>query len=207
METPLQISFRDMETSPAVEDRIRDEVGKLSEFYRPIIGCRVIVEIPHQHRQIGNRFHVRIHLKVPGGEIVAEHEPGLHASVRDFGIEKRSKDQEVAAPHKDVYVAIRDAFKSARRQLEDFAREQRGDVKHHPVRRRGIIRQILPEKGSGYIETAEGKGFYFDLGSLPAGASAELEVGDEVGFLEQPGDEAPIALSIEAPGRKRGAGR
>ena len=131
MQIPLQISFRNMESSAAVESRVREEVDKLGEFYEHIIGSRVMVEIPHRHREVGKRFHVRVYLTVPGGEIVASNEPSLHASRQDLDTEVRQKDKETAAPHKDAYVAIRDAFKAARRQLQDFAREQRGEVKYH----------------------------------------------------------------------------
>lgn len=133
MRIPLQVSFRNMETSPAVEDRIREELAKLSQFYDRITNCRVMVEIPHRHREAGKRFHIRIYLTVPGGEIVVKQEPSRHTMLRDFAIEKRQKIQETAAPHKDIYVAIRDAFKTARRQLQDFVRAQRGEVKYHEI--------------------------------------------------------------------------
>ena len=50
MQIPLQISFRNMDASDAVEADIRDKVGKLDRFYERITGCRVIVEAPHRHR-------------------------------------------------------------------------------------------------------------------------------------------------------------
>ncbi len=131
MEIPLQVSFHNMETSPAVEDRIRSEAGKLSEFYDPIIRCRVTVDVPHRHRQSGKRFKVTIHLTVPGGEIVVNNKPSRHSEIQDLNVERRRKRQEVAAPWKDVYVSIRDAFDAAKRQLEELSREQRGDVKTH----------------------------------------------------------------------------
>jgi hypothetical protein len=34
------------------------------------------------------------------------HKPSLGGSIRQTGTEKRKKEQEVAAPHKDIYVAI-----------------------------------------------------------------------------------------------------
>lgn len=200
MEIPLQISFRNMETSPAVEDRIREEVEKLSEFYRSIIGCRVMVEIPHRHRAEGKRFHVRIYLTVPGGEIVAEREPSLHAGIQDFDVEKRQKDQETAAPHKDVYVAIRDAFKSARRQLEDFAREQRGDVKRHPVRSEGVISRLFPDEGYGFIKTTGGEEIYFDRTSLPENAFDKLTVGTQIDFVEETAGKGTQAAVVRIAG-------
>jgi ribosome-associated translation inhibitor RaiA len=134
MQLPIQITFRNMDSSPAVEARVCEEAEKISEFYGGIMGCRVMIEIPHQHRQQGKRFHIRIDLTVPGGEIVVNQEPSLRGSIRQNGIEKRKKEQEVAAPHKDIYVAIRDAFKAARRQLQDYARKQSGAVKRHEGR-------------------------------------------------------------------------
>ena len=133
MEIPLQISFRNMDTSPAVEERIREEVGKLGEFCNRIMGCRVMSEMPHRHRGSGKRFHIRVYLTVPDGEIVASNEPSLHSSMQSSDVEERGKQQETAAMHKDIYVAIRDAFKAARRQLQDYVRQQRGQVKHHEV--------------------------------------------------------------------------
>ncbi len=131
MQIPLQISYRNMESSPAVDACIREEVDKLSEFYDRIIGCRVMVEIPHQHHQHGKRFHVRVDLTVPGGEIVVKHEPSLHTSAAQAEFERHTKGHETAGAHKDAYVALHDAFKTARRQLQDFARRQHGDVKRH----------------------------------------------------------------------------
>lgn len=131
MEIPLQISFHNMDSSTAVEERIRSEVKKLSEFYDPIIRCRVTVDVPHRHRQSGKRFQVMIYLTVPGGEIVVNNKPSRHSETQDLNLEKRRKRQEVAAPWKDVYVSIRDAFSAASRQLEELSREQRGDVKRH----------------------------------------------------------------------------
>jgi len=185
-----------MDPSPAVEARIREEVEKLSEFYDQIIGCRVMVEIPHQHRQTGNRFHIRIYLTVPGGEIVAKQEPSLHATVQDVEVEQRKKEQEVTAAHKDIFVAIRDAFKAARRQLQDFGREQRGEVKRHENRPRGAISQLFPEKGLGFIETVEGEELYFNKDSLLNNSFVTLTVGTAVDFVAKMGDKGLQASSV-----------
>ena len=67
---PVQITFRNMPPSDAVAARVQEEAEKLDEFYRRITSCRVIVEIPHRHHALGEQFHVRIELGVPGGEIV-----------------------------------------------------------------------------------------------------------------------------------------
>ena len=41
MEIPLQISFRNMDPSPAVEERIRKKAAKLERFHDRIIGCTI----------------------------------------------------------------------------------------------------------------------------------------------------------------------
>ncbi len=111
MQIPLQITYRHVEPTPAIENRIREEAAKLEKFYDRIISCRVMVELPHVHHRKGKLYHVRIDLKVPGKELVVAH--------------GHKKDP----AHEDLYVAIRDAFDEMQRQLEDHARRQRGRVK------------------------------------------------------------------------------
>ena len=60
MQTPLQITFRDMEPSAAVEANIREKAGKLEQFYDRIMSCRVVVEVPHGHQHQGRLYQVRI---------------------------------------------------------------------------------------------------------------------------------------------------
>jgi len=110
MQRPIQIRFHDVAHSDALETHIREKVAKLEELYPHITGCDVTVEMPARHKQQGKPFNVRIDLLVPGGELVVN---------RDL--------------HEDVYVALRDAFDAARRQLDDYGRKQRGDTKHHEM--------------------------------------------------------------------------
>ncbi|MGA9665867.1 MAG: ribosome-associated translation inhibitor RaiA [Gallionella sp.] len=119
MQIPLQITIRDIEHSDALEAHIREKAEKLDEFFERIMSCRVVVEMPHKHHHQGKQFNVRIDIGVPGSEIVVNRD---HAE--------------------DVYVALRDAFDAAKRQLEDYARKMRGDVKTHHTKWR-------PEAGDG----------------------------------------------------------
>jgi ribosomal subunit interface protein len=103
-----QITYRGMPHSPAMDARIREHALKLEEFHPRITHCRVVVNEPHEHKNKGNLFEVRVDVHVPGREIVATN--------------KR---------HEDAYVAITQAFDVMYRQLEDYARVQRGEVKRH----------------------------------------------------------------------------
>ncbi|MES2370216.1 MAG: HPF/RaiA family ribosome-associated protein [Pseudomonadota bacterium] len=48
MKTPLQITFRDIEHSDALEAHIREKAEKLETVFEPIMSCRVVVEMPHR---------------------------------------------------------------------------------------------------------------------------------------------------------------
>jgi hypothetical protein len=111
---------------------------KPDKFYSPIMSCRIVIEVPEHRRKYGGLHHVRIDLGVPGGELVVKHEPSLHSSAQEDE-EKTAKHLEVDVPHKKVDVAIRDAFRSARRQLQDYARRQRGDVKIHESQQGQVV--------------------------------------------------------------------
>jgi ribosome-associated translation inhibitor RaiA len=131
MRHPVQITWRDMAPSTAVGTKIREEAAKLEELYDRITSCRVMVEIPRRYQNGKYQFHVRIDLTVPGAEIVVNHEPTLHSSLQRLGGEEHGKGRELSAPHKDVYVAIRDAFKIARRNLQEYSHRQNGTIKHN----------------------------------------------------------------------------
>ena len=115
MQVPLHISFHGVDPSPALEARIREHAKKLEQFYDRIIGCDVAVELPHQHHRHGKQWHIRIQLSVPGNDIVVSRDPG------------RDED------HEDPYVALRDAFMAARRQLEDHVNKLRDDKQREPA--------------------------------------------------------------------------
>jgi ribosome-associated translation inhibitor RaiA len=129
MESLIEVIFRHMDHSPAVEARVREEAALLKRFFERIAGCRVVIEAPHQHRKHGAGYHVGISLSVPGNDIVVNHEPSLHGAVAQSEGAEEAKHQQPKANHEDVYVAIRDAFVAARRQLQDYARVLRGDTK------------------------------------------------------------------------------
>lgn len=75
MQLPLQISFRNMESSEAVASIIRAKAKKLDTFAPRIMGCRVVVQPAGRHHVHGNPYQVRIDLTLPGGEIAVTGRP------------------------------------------------------------------------------------------------------------------------------------
>jgi ribosomal subunit interface protein len=161
MQRPLEIRFRQMDSSPAIEARIREKAAELERFSDRITGCRVVVEKEHRHRHKGNLFRVRVEIGAPGKELAV-----THTGPRDHA-------------HEDVYVAIRDAFRAAVRQLEDHVRERGGKVKVHEVPLHGTVRMVDREGGFGFVETAQGE-VYFHRNSVVEGEFADIEPGCRV---------------------------
>lgn len=109
MHIPVDIAFRGMPVSPALEAAIHRWVARLGRVHPRILRCHVWVDQPHHRHRHGDRFQVKVVVALPGGEITCAHEPG----------------------DTNVYLAVSDAFAAARRRLQDAARIQRGDIKHH----------------------------------------------------------------------------
>jgi ribosome-associated translation inhibitor RaiA len=134
MQLPVKITYRNMEPSDAVTIRIEAEALKLETFFNRITSCHVMVEAPPPPHPRGEVFHVRIELGVPGAELVVSHEPSRQATLAALNLHDQSgrrKRNEVQPEHKDLNLAIRDAFASARRQLQDYVKRLRGEVKTH----------------------------------------------------------------------------
>jgi ribosome-associated translation inhibitor RaiA len=113
MKIPVQITYRDMTSSPAIDRAVQDRVAELERVYADITSCRVMIESPHQHQRKGRLFHVRVDLTIPGGEVVAGRTPvGRHS-------------------HEEFPVALRDAFRAARRAVRERIRIRRGEIKAH----------------------------------------------------------------------------
>jgi ribosomal subunit interface protein len=162
MKTPLQITFRNIEHSEALETHIRDKADKLETFFEPIMSCRVVVEMPHQHKHQGKLFNVRIDIGVPGSEIVVNRDD-----------------------HEDVYVALRDGFEAAKRQLKDYARRLHGEIKLHQAEFVGQVVRIFPDEGYGFIRRNGGDELYFNADNLVNTTLGQLKEGDAVKFIEE----------------------
>lgn len=178
MDLPLQITWRDISPSPAVEADIRDKAEKLELFYHHVISCRVVVEAPHAHHHKGKLYRLHIEIRVPGREIHVNRDPDQHRA------------------HQDIYVAIRDAFDAARRQLQAHARLQRGAVKQHDPRHTARVARRFPAQRYGFLLTPDSREIYFHENALVNVEFDRLDEGTEVVFVEEQGREGPQAKQI-----------
>jgi ribosomal subunit interface protein len=184
MQEPVRITFKDMEPSAAIEAWVEERAAGLEKFYEPITHCHVVIEAPHRHSQHGMLYGVRIDVTVPGEEIVVSHQgPKDHA-------------------HEDVYVALRDAFRAAKRQLQDYGRKRRGDVKRHASSPAARVTKLFPAQGYGFLETPDGLEVYFHRNAVLDDAFDDLRVGVSVRFVlaEGEGEAGPQASTVELIG-------
>ena len=106
--------FRNMEPSDAIKEKVADRMAWLEGHHTRITHLKVTIEAPHRNHQKGKIYHVKIAVGLPGRpDLLVSHEP------------------EANHAHEDVYVAIRDAFDAARRQLKDISDVRNGKTKTH----------------------------------------------------------------------------
>lgn len=182
MKLPLQVTFRHMKQSDAIEKLVRQKAAKLERFSNEIMGCRVVVEPMGKRHAQGNLYDVRIDLTVPGEEIAVTRKPSERVEYRD------------------IHIALRDAFDSAGRLIEDYARRKRGQVKSLTSDAHARVSKLFSKEGYGFLTTPDGRDIYFHKNAVPAGFD-RLAIGTEVAFVESTGKEGPQASTVKPVGK------
>jgi cold shock CspA family protein/ribosome-associated translation inhibitor RaiA len=184
MQTEPQVTFHHLDASPALETLIRGEIEELEQFFDAIVSCRVAIDAPppNHHRQAGV-YRVSIEINVPREQIAVGRAPGDHPE------------------HADAYVAVRDAFRAARRRLEDYVRRLHGHVKARTVPPHGVVTHLEPDLEYGRLETDDGREIYFHRHSVLGGIE-RLALGAEVRFHEEQGLKGPQASTVDPIGTR-----
>ena len=179
METPPDVTFRDVEPSDMHRDKIRDEIDKLERYFDRITSCRVVVEQPHKHAEHGNPYRVGIRLGVPTKQLVVNREPRQ-------GAERQSLD-----------AAITDAFQAMRRQLEQYVEQmRRGRQKGGDPVKHGKVVRLMPDESYGFIRTPDGRDVYFHENTVSSATLDDLHAQHPVWFTEEEGDKGPMAREV-----------
>jgi cold shock CspA family protein len=202
MTFPIQISYRNVEASPQVEEWVRKEAEKMETFYQGILRCRVVLEMAHRHLRRGNRFQARVLLSVPGGQVAASSEAAPVDPEKLLEEGKKVKRYEIEAPHKDLRLAIADAFRASGRRLQDLLKRQRRRVKRHEVNLARVV-EIFPDRGFGFLETREGRRLYFHQHSVLNEGFKRMAPGTRVSFAEEKGEQGPQASTVRLIGTAR----
>lgn len=179
MQVPLKISFHNIDSSGALEERIRQKVDKLENIYSGIIKCEVRVESSVHHRHKGNPYSVHILLTLPKKTIIVSQHPGKNP-----------------LRHEKIYAAMNDAFLAVEKKLKQYKQEQRRDVKEHAsIMLSGHISMMDVSEGYGFITMLDGTEIYFNKNAVVADHFHDLGLDSKVrfSFIEGEGVEGPQA--------------
>jgi len=183
MQTPAQIEFEGVQSSPQLQASIDQHLAELESRFGRLTAGRVVVKGPGERHQTGGRYQVSIRLALPDG--------------REVNVGRTPKQDERYA---DLTFAIDNAFRRARRRLQDQARLMRGDVKQHENQAIGTIVRIDTSGKFGFLEGADGQQVYFNYNSVLDGAS-DIAQGTRVSYVEEMGEKGPQASTVRVLGK------
>ncbi len=107
MNNEFQIFFHNIDQTEALQEAVRKRITKLERFCERIISGRVVLDSPHNHRHKGKVYSVGLEIHTPQKEVIV------------------NQEQHDNHAHEDLYVAIRDAFNAAERQLKSVDKSHR----------------------------------------------------------------------------------
>jgi cold shock CspA family protein len=184
METPVQIDFQGISPTDKVRGHIERHVSQLENRFGRLTACRVVLKGPGGHHRTGGLYEVNIRLALPNG--------------KEVNVARTPTADE---RHGDIDFAVSDAFKRARRRLQDQARDMQGQVKAHAAAPIGTVTKIDAIGGFGFIETADGAEIYFHQNSVLNDAFSKLKIGTRVSFVEEMGEKGPQASTVRLLGK------
>ena len=184
MQTPVEIDFQGMDGTEPARALISKHIAELEECFGRVTAGRVVLKGPGQHHRTGGLFEVNIRLALPSG--------------KEVNVGRTAKMDE---RHSDLSFAVNDAFKRARRQLQDRARKMQGQVKSHEARPVGTVLRLDDAGGFGLLADSEGREIYFHRNSVLDGAFKSLIVGTRVTFAEEQGEKGPQASTVSPLGK------
>ncbi len=185
MQTPVEIDFQGMTATPRIQAAIDAQVARLEERFGRATACRVVLKVPSDRHQTGGLYEVNIRLALPDG--------------REVNVARTPTADE---RHSDLDFALNDAFKRARRRLQDHVRRLQNNVKQHDGQPVGTVVRIDPSGEFGFIETADGHEVYFHRNSV-LDDPKRLDVGARVSFAEAMGEKGPQASTVKLLGKHK----
>ena len=192
MERPLQVSYKALERSEFLDRLIGERADKLDRYHPNVIGCRVLVEVPHRGSESG---------KTPIGISVEVEVAGCNAVVGRSETERREAKNDHSA-------VVNHAFDAVQRQLEDLSRTRRDQVRHSDgALQTGQVVRLFKEAGYGFIEMKGSPDLHFTRTEVANGGFDDLDVGVMVQVTPSPalGPMGPRASDVRLFGKDRTA--
>jgi cold shock CspA family protein/ribosome-associated translation inhibitor RaiA len=177
MQRPLQLVFRDMDKSPHLENAIRARVTRLDHFHANIIGCRVVVEVPHRSAAGAKpELALSVEVEIAGRPLIV---------ARDSETRRDAKNDQLAV--------VTHVFQAVERQLAgnaDIIRNR--EVKASAAAgETGMIVRLFPDQGYGFVEVRGAPDLYFTRQAVGGNKFDRLQVGTMV-YLTRATAEGPM---------------
>ena len=112
MTNDFQIVFHNIDQSTAISDAVNKRISKLQLFCDRILAGRVVLDSPHNNHHKGKVYSVGLEIHTPSKEV------------------RVNQEQHDNHAHENLYVAIRDAFNAAERQLKAIDKKHRVERNH-----------------------------------------------------------------------------
>jgi len=129
MTNEFQVVYHNIDQTEAISEAVQKRIDKLERFCDHIINGRVVLDCPHNNHHKGKVYSVTLEM----------HTPTLEVRV--------NQDQHDNHAHEDLYIAIRDAFNAAERQLKSVDKKHRATPLHQEVEAMSLETE-LPEAES-----------------------------------------------------------
>jgi cold shock CspA family protein/ribosome-associated translation inhibitor RaiA len=177
MQTPLEVDFQGLSKTPQIQQAITRHVAQLERRYGRVTSCRVALKGPGGHHQNGGLYEVTIRLAL------------------------RDRTAQADERHADLTFAINDAFKRARRGMQEQVRRLQGVVKQHEGPPIGTVMRLDPSGEFGFLESGDGREIYFHHNSVLDGGFSRLATGTRVTYAEETGEKGPQASTVKLLGK------
>jgi hypothetical protein len=129
LDLPLEIQYRGVDRTDALDRLIQRQAARLERFHPHITSCRVAVSQPHRKHTNASRFRVRLRCMVPPGrELVAAVGPSD------------------GDPLQPLSAMVREAFFTMERKLKVLSERNSGAEKQRAAAKRAPTKGAAPRK-------------------------------------------------------------
>jgi len=125
MSNEFQVVFHNIDHSDAIVEAVNKRISKLERYCDQIIAGRVVLDSPHNNHHKGRVYSVGLEIHTPQKEV------------------RVNQDQHDNHAHEDLYVAIRDAFNAAERQLKSIDKKHRANPQEFV--RSEVLAEVIAE--------------------------------------------------------------
>lgn len=180
-----EIIFHDVDRSEWVEAYIAQRLEKLERFAQGITRCHVTLSQEAGKHNKGNRYSLMVEVRIP-----PQH---------DLAVKKQ---KEIADMPTQLPALINLAFGAIERQLKKTAALRRGEDRFQADGQpHGLVEKLFAE-GYGFIRaTDDNRQVYFHRNSVLHDDFDRLEVGTEVRFSPEEGEQGSQASSVQVVGK------